>query len=109
MDNLETTLTLIGGPTVLIELDGVRLLTDPTFDPPGEYLGGVLLKKTAGPALSAEQVGPVDAVLLSPTSMPTISTMAGARFLRERRRRSPPKSGRRGSRGTARASSRSRP
>jgi L-ascorbate metabolism protein UlaG (beta-lactamase superfamily) len=65
MDNLETTLTLIGGPTVLIELDGVRLLTDPTFDPPGEYQGGVLLKKTAGPALTAEQVGPVDAVLLS--------------------------------------------
>jgi L-ascorbate metabolism protein UlaG (beta-lactamase superfamily) len=65
MDNLETTLTLIGGPTVLIELDGVRLLTDPTFDPPGDYQGGVLLRKTAGPALTAEQVGPVDAVLLS--------------------------------------------
>jgi L-ascorbate metabolism protein UlaG (beta-lactamase superfamily) len=65
MDSSETTLTLIGGPTVLIELDGLRLLTDPTFDPPGEYQGGVLLKKTAGPALSAEQVGPVDAVLLS--------------------------------------------
>jgi L-ascorbate metabolism protein UlaG (beta-lactamase superfamily) len=65
MDNLETTLTLIGGPTVLIELDGVRLLTDPTFDPPGAYQGGVLLMKTAGPALTAEQVGPVDAVLLS--------------------------------------------
>jgi L-ascorbate metabolism protein UlaG (beta-lactamase superfamily) len=65
MDNLETTLTLIGGPTVLIELNGVRLLTDPTFDPPGDYQGGVLLKKTAGPALTTEQVGPVDAVLLS--------------------------------------------
>jgi L-ascorbate metabolism protein UlaG (beta-lactamase superfamily) len=65
MHNLETTLTLIGGPTVLIELDGMKLLTDPTFDPPGEYPGGVLLKKTAGPALTAEQVGPVDAVLLS--------------------------------------------
>ena len=30
-------LTLIGGPTVLIEVAGFRLLTDPTFDPPGEY------------------------------------------------------------------------
>ena len=29
--------TLIGGPTVLIELGGFRLLTDPTFDGPGEY------------------------------------------------------------------------
>jgi L-ascorbate metabolism protein UlaG (beta-lactamase superfamily) len=62
MDKNAATLTLIGGPTVLIELDGVRLLTDPTFDPPGEYQGGVLLKKTAG---SAAEVGAVDAVLLS--------------------------------------------
>ena len=29
---LETTLTLIGGPTVLIELRDLRLLTDPTFE-----------------------------------------------------------------------------
>jgi L-ascorbate metabolism protein UlaG (beta-lactamase superfamily) len=28
-------LTHIGGPTVLIEVGGWRLLTDPTFDPPG--------------------------------------------------------------------------
>ena len=31
------TITLIGGPTALIELNGFRLLTDPTFDGPGEY------------------------------------------------------------------------
>jgi L-ascorbate metabolism protein UlaG (beta-lactamase superfamily) len=31
-------LTYIGGPTALVELGGVRLLTDPTFDPAGtEY------------------------------------------------------------------------
>jgi L-ascorbate metabolism protein UlaG (beta-lactamase superfamily) len=65
MDSFETTLTLIGGPTVLIELDGFRLLTDPTFDPPGDYQGSVLLRKTAGPALTAGAVGAVDAVLLS--------------------------------------------
>jgi L-ascorbate metabolism protein UlaG (beta-lactamase superfamily) len=29
-------ITLIGGPTALIEASGFRLLTDPTFDPPGE-------------------------------------------------------------------------
>ena len=28
-------LTHIGGPTVLIEAEGWRILTDPTFDPPG--------------------------------------------------------------------------
>jgi L-ascorbate metabolism protein UlaG (beta-lactamase superfamily) len=58
--------TLIGGPTALIECDGFRLLTDPTFDPPGEYqLPHVKLVKTAGPALGAEEIGAVDAVLLS--------------------------------------------
>ena len=31
------TITLIGGPTALIEIDGFRLLTDPTFDEPGAY------------------------------------------------------------------------
>ena len=60
------TITLIGGPTALIELGGFRLLTDPTFDPPGEYkLPHVTLKKTAHPALTADAVGRVDAVLLS--------------------------------------------
>ena len=29
--------TLIGGPTVLIEIAGLRLVTDPTFDGPGDY------------------------------------------------------------------------
>jgi L-ascorbate metabolism protein UlaG (beta-lactamase superfamily) len=59
-------LTLIGGPTVLIEADGFRLVTDPTFDPPGDYrLSYVTLTKTVGPALAANAIGPVDAVLLS--------------------------------------------
>jgi hypothetical protein len=61
-------LTLIGGPTVLIEYDGLRILTDPTFDPPGQYQGShsaVRHVKTAGPALSAEHVGKLDAILLS--------------------------------------------
>jgi L-ascorbate metabolism protein UlaG (beta-lactamase superfamily) len=65
VDKNEATLTLIGGPTVLIELEGLRVLTDPTFDPPGDYQGRVLLRKTAGPALTAAEVGAVDAVLLS--------------------------------------------
>jgi L-ascorbate metabolism protein UlaG (beta-lactamase superfamily) len=59
-------ITLIGGPTALIEIDGFRLLTDPTFDAPGAYqLPHVKLEKLTGPALPAEQIGPVDAVLLS--------------------------------------------
>jgi L-ascorbate metabolism protein UlaG (beta-lactamase superfamily) len=31
----EIRLTHIGGPTVLLEVEGWRLLTDPTFDSPG--------------------------------------------------------------------------
>jgi len=59
-------ITLIGGPTALIEIDGFRLLTDPTFDAPGDYrLPHVTLEKLVGPALSADEIGTVDAVLLS--------------------------------------------
>jgi L-ascorbate metabolism protein UlaG (beta-lactamase superfamily) len=59
-------ITVIGGPTALIEAGGFRLITDPTFDAPGEYvLPYTTLKKTAGPALTVEQVLPLDAVLLS--------------------------------------------
>lgn len=66
MAELKIALTLIGGPTVLVELAGFRLLTDPTFDPPGAYnLGYVTLEKTHGPALAADAIGVVDAVLLS--------------------------------------------
>jgi L-ascorbate metabolism protein UlaG (beta-lactamase superfamily) len=63
---MSLTITLIGGPTALIEIDGFRLLTDPTFDHPGAYkLPHVTLEKLVGPAISAAQVGAVDAVLLS--------------------------------------------
>lgn len=60
------TITLIGGPTALIEIGGFRLLTDPTFDEPGEYsLPHVNLTKTSGPALTPNELGTVDVVLLS--------------------------------------------
>jgi L-ascorbate metabolism protein UlaG (beta-lactamase superfamily) len=66
MASLEITLTLIGGPTVLIELGGLRLLTDPTFDEPGKYEArGIVLEKESGPALSPNELGLFDAVLLS--------------------------------------------
>lgn len=57
----------IGGPTMLIDLAGLRILTDPTFDAPGPHpVGdGRSLLKLAGPALSRTDLGPVDLVLLS--------------------------------------------
>lgn len=60
-------LTLIGGPTALLEMNGLRLLTDPTFDPAGGEYGRwpVVLRKTVGPACNPEDLEPIDAVLLS--------------------------------------------
>lgn len=46
-------LTHIGGPTVLLEVEGWRLLTDPTFDAPGRrytFGWGSASRKTTGPA-----------------------------------------------------------
>lgn len=62
------TLTHIGGPTTLIEAEGWRILTDPTFDAPGRtyrFGWGTSSSKTNGPALPADQLGPIDAVLLT--------------------------------------------
>jgi len=63
MDTLK--ITLVGGPTALLEFGGLRVLTDPTFDPPGSYSGGAPLTKLTGPALTVGQIGKIDAVLLS--------------------------------------------
>jgi L-ascorbate metabolism protein UlaG (beta-lactamase superfamily) len=57
------TVRLVGGPTAVVDYAGLRLLTDPTFDPPGEHEGG--LTKLTGPAVAADDVGAIDAVLLS--------------------------------------------
>jgi L-ascorbate metabolism protein UlaG (beta-lactamase superfamily) len=56
----------IGGPTTIIEVAGLRFLTDPTFAAPGPYQSGsVVLEKTEPPAFPADQIGRIDAVLLS--------------------------------------------
>jgi L-ascorbate metabolism protein UlaG (beta-lactamase superfamily) len=82
MSEASATLTLIGGPTVLIEIGGLRLLTDPTFDAPGAYaLPHVTLKKLAGPALNENQVGRIDAVLLSHDQHADNLDNAGRAFL----------------------------
>jgi L-ascorbate metabolism protein UlaG (beta-lactamase superfamily) len=61
-------ITHIGGPTALIEVGEWRLLTDPTFDPPGRrYTFGwdSSSRKLTGPAITPADLGPIDAVLLS--------------------------------------------
>ncbi|MDF9816083.1 MBL fold metallo-hydrolase [Streptomyces sp. SPB162] len=72
----------VGGPTAVIGIGGLRLLTDPTFDAPGEYpMGDRALVKTAGPALGADAVGAVDAVLLSHDQHPDNLDASGREYL----------------------------
>jgi len=67
MSALTLRVTYVGGPTALLDVAGLRLLTDPTFDPDGtEYRTPVYtLRKTSAPAVAANALGPIDAVLLS--------------------------------------------
>jgi len=53
---------VVGGPTTVLDLGGLRIVSDPTFDGPGPH---GYLTKTAGPAVAEEQLGPVDLVLVS--------------------------------------------
>lgn len=93
-------LTRIGGPTVLVELAGWRILVDPTFDPPGRRYAfglGTSSTKTAGPFVAASDLGPIDVILLShdhhadnlddagrallPEATSVVTTASGARRL----------------------------
>lgn len=72
----------VGGPTAVIGIGGVRLLTDPTFDEPGEYTVGTrTLTKTTGPAIPMEAAAPIDAVLLSHDQHPDNLDRSGRALL----------------------------
>lgn len=58
----------LGTATLILEVGPLRLLTDPALDPPGQTYGfgfGTRSTKTRGPAIAAEDIGAIDAVLLS--------------------------------------------
>jgi len=55
-------ISVLGGPTTVVDIGGHRLVVDPTFDPPGEH---AYLTKLTGPAVAADTLGAVDAVLIS--------------------------------------------
>ena len=60
------TVTYVGGPTAILEYAGIRILLDPTFDPPQTYESdGESLTKTAGPGVSLDKLGAIDLILLS--------------------------------------------
>ncbi|MFF0286832.1 MBL fold metallo-hydrolase [Streptomyces sp. NPDC005262] len=58
---------VFGGPTALFEYAGLRFLTDPTFDAPGDYPrpDGRRLTKTAPSSGRPADLGRIDVVLLS--------------------------------------------
>lgn len=58
----ECAISVLGGPTTVIDIAGLRIVMDPTFGPPGEH---AYLTKLQGPAVGAEALGAVDAVLVS--------------------------------------------
>ena len=56
----------IGGPTAALDVAGLRILTDPTFDAPGDHpVGERVLTKLSGPAVPLEELGHIDLMLLS--------------------------------------------
>jgi L-ascorbate metabolism protein UlaG (beta-lactamase superfamily) len=96
----EVRFTHIGGPTVLIETGGWRILTDPTFDRPGRRYSfgyGSASRKEVGPAVPIGSLGRIDAILLThdhhadnlddlgrtllPTAGRVLTTEAGGRRL----------------------------
>ncbi|WP_037673300.1 MBL fold metallo-hydrolase [Streptomyces griseus] len=74
---------VLGGPTALITYGGLRFLTDPTFDEPGDYPlpGDLVLTKTAPSPVAPGDLGAVDAVLLSHDEHPDNLDHSGRAFL----------------------------
>jgi L-ascorbate metabolism protein UlaG (beta-lactamase superfamily) len=58
---------VVGGPTTVLDLGGLRVVSDPTFDAPGPH---GYLTKTDGPAVAEDELGPVDLVLVSHDNHP---------------------------------------
>jgi len=78
-----TDIRVFGGPTTLIEFGGLRFLTDPTFDEPGDYPlgGGRFLTKTAPSTIDPAELPPIDVVLLSHDQHPDNLDRAGRELL----------------------------
>jgi L-ascorbate metabolism protein UlaG (beta-lactamase superfamily) len=78
------TVRYLGGPTALLEIGGLRLLVDPTFDARGDHpVGDRALTKTMDAVAGPDEVGPVDAVLLSHDQHPDNLDDGGRAYVRE--------------------------
>jgi L-ascorbate metabolism protein UlaG (beta-lactamase superfamily) len=80
----EIRVTYFDTAMVLIEVGGVRLLTDPVLDPAGSAFdyGLYRLEKTSPASVTPEQLGRIDAVLLSHEQHGDNLDMAGRELLR---------------------------
>jgi L-ascorbate metabolism protein UlaG (beta-lactamase superfamily) len=80
-----TAIELIGGPTAVLNIGGLRLITDPTFDPPGRYprSDGPTLTKLEPPAVRPPDLAPADAVLLSHDQHADNLDRAGRDYLKQ--------------------------
>ncbi|MFE4650054.1 MBL fold metallo-hydrolase [Streptomyces sp. NPDC056707] len=74
---------VFGGPTALFEYGGLRFLTDPTFDAPGDYPrpDGRRLTKTAPSSGRPADLGRIDVVLLSHDEHPDNLDRSGRALL----------------------------
>jgi L-ascorbate metabolism protein UlaG (beta-lactamase superfamily) len=80
----EIRVTYFDTAMVLVEVGGVRLLTDPVLDPAGSAFdyGLYRLEKTSPVSVTPEQLGRIDAVLLSHEQHGDNLDMAGRELLR---------------------------
>jgi L-ascorbate metabolism protein UlaG (beta-lactamase superfamily) len=76
------TVDMIGGSTVVLELGGLRLITDPTLDPPADAVDG-RPHRTTPPAVGAAELGRVDVALVSHDQHPDNLDAAGRTLLAE--------------------------
>jgi L-ascorbate metabolism protein UlaG (beta-lactamase superfamily) len=72
----------VGGSTAIIEFGGLRLITDPTLDaPPSSEPADGLPHRTAPPALAADDLGQLDAALVSHDQHPDNLDVSGRALL----------------------------
>ncbi|MDQ3630945.1 MAG: MBL fold metallo-hydrolase [Actinomycetota bacterium] len=72
----------IGGSTAIVEIAGLRLVTDPTLDaPPAAEPDDGMPRRTAPPALSRAQLGRLDAALVSHDQHPDNLDVGGRALL----------------------------
>ena len=81
---MHITITQIDTACMLIDINGFRILTDPTFDAAGgtyQSGGGRILHKLGAPAIGVASIGHVDLVLLSHDQHKDNLDNAGREFL----------------------------